>query len=108
DLGRWINDSANHAINRNRGGNRASRIDAGKLATLVRTSVLEKIPPRNSVLRRQHHRVGAEERREIGNDGFDLMRLDPEDDQVLCTKIGYSIRSLYTSSCFIAALIMQL
>ena len=62
-----------------------ARIEGVERRPVERPAVALEVPPRDPVLGRQHDGVRAEQGGKIAGDGGDLVRLDPEDHQVLGT-----------------------
>ena len=86
-------------------GDHAAGIDALEPMALVRAAVLEEIPPGNAVLRCQHHRRRGEDRRDVGCDRGELVRLDPEHDEVGAAGFGDAVGRLDAGDDLLAALL---
>ena len=105
DLRRLIADAGDDGVDRQMAGDHAAGIDALEPMALVRAAVLEEIPPRDAVLGRQHHRLGREDRGDVGRDRRELVRLDPEHDEIGTADVGDAVGRLDPGDDLLAALL---
>src|ERR1700743_2700219 len=92
DLSSGIYDAAEHPLSRKIVGDDAAGIDAFETASFVHAADAHEIPPRNAVLRAEHHRVATIHRGKITDDGCDLMCLHPKDNEILFGDLRYLVR----------------
>ena len=94
DLRRLVADGGDDGVDRQMASDHAAGIDALEPNAFVRAAMLEEIPPGNAVLRRHDHRRGRDDRGDFGCDRRELMRLDPEHDEVRAAGLGDAVRRL--------------
>ena len=83
DLGRGIRDAPDDSLRFDRARDRRARVEGVEHGAVERSAVALEVPPGDAVLSRQHDGLGTEQSGELAGDRSDLVRLDPEDHQVL-------------------------
>src|SRR6202042_454859 len=94
DLRRLVADSGDDGVDRQMASDNPAGIDALELNPLLRAAMLEKVPPRKTVLRRHERCRGRHDRGDLGCDRRQLMRLDPEDAKIGAAGFGDPVRRL--------------
>src|ERR1700722_14532767 len=105
DLRRLVDDGGDDGVDRQMTGDQAARIDALQPNAFVAPAVLEEIPPWYAVLRRHDCRRRRDNRGDLGCDRRQLMRLDPEHDEVRAACFRDVIRRLDASDDLLAVLL---
>src|SRR5208282_1661987 len=91
NLRRGISDAGDHAVDQQIIRDNPAWIDTFQADALMGTSMLEEIPPGNSILRSEHCGLRTHDRSKVPHYRGDLMCLHAEDDQVLLADAGDTI-----------------
>jgi hypothetical protein len=102
DLRRRISDAGDHAVDRQIIRDNPAWIDTFQAGALMGTSMLEEIPPGNSILRSEHCGLRTHDRRKVPHYRGDLMCLHAEDNQVLLADAGDTITRRYARNDLLA------
>jgi hypothetical protein len=86
-----VTPGRDHAVDQQIIRDNPAWIDTFQAGALMGTSMLEEIPPGNSILRSEHCGLRTHDRRKVPHYRGDLMCLHAEDDQVLLADAGDTI-----------------
>ena len=83
-----VHDAADEAAGVDLLGQDAGRVERLQSLVVVLAAQLLEIPPRQPVLHRHDHGIGAEQGVDVARGLIEIMRLDREDDEVLLAGVG--------------------
>ena len=84
-------DLSEHAIDVDVPRDDSARVDGFQDRSLVRAARLEEVPPGDPVLGRDHDGRGSAQRLDVRGDASDLVRLEPDDHQILWSELGHPV-----------------